>query len=111
MADTEQNSCVFCRIVAKKLPGKIEYEDDLTLAFHDINPRAKVHILVIPKKHLPTLKDTQSSDEPTMGRLFKVARDLAEKFGLEHYKLLMSVGREAGQEVFHIHLHLMSAPQ
>ena len=104
------DTCIFCRIASHELPCKSEYEDDVCLAFHDIHPRAKTHVLVIPKKHIPTLKEMEDTDEPAMGRLVKVARDVAKKLGLEHYKLLMSVGKEAGQEVFHLHLHVMSAP-
>jgi len=102
------DKCIFCRIVAKEVPSKIEYEDDQCIAFHDINPRAKTHLLVIPKKHIPTLKDMTDDDEALMGRLFKVARDIAKKFNLSDYRLLMSVGKEAGQVVWHVHLHVMS---
>lgn len=102
------DKCIFCKIIDKEVPSKIEFEDDKCFAFHDINPRAKTHLLVIPKKHIPTLKDMANEDEPIMGRMFSVARDMAKKFNLEDYRLLMSVGRKAGQEVFHIHLHVMS---
>lgn len=78
------------------------------MAFHDIHPRAATHILVIPTKHLSTLKDMTSEDEAMMGRVWKVARDIAEKLGLQDYKLMMSVGKKAGQEVLHAHLHVMS---
>ncbi len=102
------DSCIFCKIVAKEIPSKTEYQDEFCVAFHDINPRAATHILVIPTKHLSTLKDMTAEDEVMMGRVFKTARDVAEKLGLEDYKLLMSVGKKAGQEVFHVHLHVMS---
>lgn len=82
----------------------------MCLAFHDINPKANTHLLIIPKKHLATVKDMADSDELTMGRMIKVARDLGKKFNLENYKLQISVGKEAGQEIFHVHLHLTSAP-
>jgi histidine triad (HIT) family protein len=102
------NNCVFCKIVAKEIPSKMEFEDDLCVSFHDINPRARVHLLVIPKKHIPTLNDMEDGDEKIMGRLIKVARDVARKNNLKSYKLLVSVGKEAGQEVPHLHLHVMS---
>lgn len=102
--------CIFCKIVAKQIPSKMEHEDDLCLAFHDINPRAKTHLLIIPKRHFDTVKEMADSDELAMGRMFIVARDLGKKFNLENYKLQISVGKEAGQEIFHVHLHLMSAP-
>lgn len=104
------SDCIFCKIIAKQIPCKLEHEDDLCMAFHDINPRAKTHLLVIPKKHIATIKDMADSDELTMGRIIKVARDLGKKFNLENYKLQISVGKAAGQEVFHVHLHLTSAP-
>ena len=101
-------NCIFCQIVAKSIPAKIEHEDDFCVAFHDIHPRSRVHLLIIPKKHHDTLKQIDSTDEPTYGRIMKVARDLAEKFKLNDYKLQMSIGKAAGQEIFHVHLHLMS---
>ncbi len=103
-------NCVFCKIVNKEIPAKIEYEDELCLCFHDINPRAKTHLLIIPKKHVATVKDITKEDEAIMGRLITVASKMAKKNDLPDYKLLISVGEKAGQEVFHIHLHLMSAP-
>ncbi len=102
------NDCVFCKISSKQIPSKTVYEDELCLAFYDINPRARVHLLVIPKKHIPTLKEMQDSDEPVLGRMMKVARDIAKQSELPDYKILMSIGKNAGQEVFHIHFHVMS---
>ena len=80
------------------------------MAFHDINPRAKTHLLIIPKKHLETMKEVSANDEVTLGHMLATASSLAKKFALEDYKLQISTGKAAGQEVFHIHLHLMSAP-
>jgi histidine triad (HIT) family protein len=102
-------NCIFCKIAAGQIPSKIEYQDESCLAFHDINPRAKTHLLIIPKKHISTIKDVEDGDEAIMGRLILVARDLGKKLQLQSYKLLISVGKEAGQEIFHVHLHLMSA--
>lgn len=102
------DDCVFCKIIAKEIPAKIEYEDDLCMSFPDINPRARVHFLIIPKKHIPTVKDMESADEEIFGRMMKVASEVAEKNGLDDYKLMISVGRKAGQEVFHVHLHVLS---
>ncbi len=104
------NDCIFCKIVAKQIPSKLEYEDDLCMAFHDINPRAKTHLLIIPKKHIETMKEIGVEDEALLGRMMKVASDLAKKFDLNDYRLLISTGKGAGQEVFHVHLHLLSAP-
>ena len=105
-----QKDCIFCKIIDKEIPAKIEYEDDFCICFHDINPRAKTHLLIIPKKHIATVKDLEQADEQSMGRIILTASRMASKFGLNDYKLLISVGEKAGQEVFHIHMHLMSAP-
>jgi len=103
--------CIFCKIISKEIPpNKLEYEDDLCMAFHDINPRSKKHILIIPKKHIPTMKDVIADDEITLGRMMMVASNLAKKHEMNDYRLLISTGKTAGQEVFHVHLHLMSAP-
>lgn len=110
MENTQPSDCIFCKIVKKQIPSKQEYEDELCMAFHDINPRAQTHLLIIPKKHISTMKDVSADDEDTLGRMLKTASDLGKKFNLENYKLLISTGKGAGQEVFHIHLHLMSAP-
>lgn len=104
------DDCIFCKIVAKQIPSKLEHEDEFCVAFHDINPRSKKHLLIIPKKHIATMKDIVPDDEPILGRMMTVASDLAKKHGMEDYKLMISTGRGAGQEVFHVHLHLMSAP-
>jgi|WetSurMetagenome_2_1015567.scaffolds.fasta_scaffold850648_1 histidine triad (HIT) family protein len=103
-----KDDCVFCKIIAKEIPAKIEYEDDLCISFHDINPRAKVHLLVIPKKHISTIKDLKPEDEQIAGRLLEVAREVAARHNLDAYRLLISVGKAAGQEVFHVHMHVMS---
>jgi histidine triad (HIT) family protein len=100
--------CIFCKIIAKEIPSSLEYEDEFCIAFHDINPRASKHLLIVPKKHIATLNEMEDADEATMGRIIRVARDLAKKIGMPSYKLFMSVGKEAGQEVFHLHLHVMS---
>ncbi len=104
------SDCIFCKIVAKQIPSKLEHEDDLCMAFHDISPRAKTHLLIIPKKHISTMKDAVTDDEPALGRMLKTASDLGKRFDLENYRLQISTGKGAGQEVFHVHLHLMSAP-
>jgi len=102
------NDCIFCKIIAGQIPAKTVYEDDLCISFHDINPRAKIHLLVIPKKHIATLNDLEEGDEKIMGGLLFAAKKVAAKLEMPSYKLLMSVGKPAGQEVFHIHLHVMS---
>lgn len=104
-----QNDCIFCKIIAKEIPSKTEHEDNLCVVFHDVNPKARVHLLIVPKKHIATLKELEENDEEVVGRMMKVAQKMGEKFDLQSYKLLMNVGKEAGQVVFHIHLHVMGA--
>jgi histidine triad (HIT) family protein len=103
------NECIFCKIIRKEIPAKIEHEDEQVLAFYDIQPRARVHLLIIPKKHLPTMKDVNEEDTRILGHLLKTVSDLAKKLQLEHYNVAINVGENAGQEVFHLHLHLKSA--
>lgn len=99
--------CIFCKIRDREIPGKIQYEDDRCLAFDDIHPKARVHILLITKKHIPSIADLEEGDEKLIGHLVKVAKELAQKFECKGYQLLFNVGKEAGQIVFHVHLHLM----
>lgn len=103
-------NCIFCKIIAKDLPSEIIFENQEIIAFKDINPVAKHHILIIPKKHIPTINDLNEneSDELLIGKMTLVARDIAKKLGLSGYKLQFNVGKSAGQVVFHIHLHLIS---
>lgn len=99
--------CIFCKIINRELPAGVQYEDELCMAFNDIHPKSRVHILVIPKKHIPTIADMREGDEKVMGHLIKVAKELAQKNSCSGYKLIFSVGKDGGQEVFHVHLHLM----
>ncbi|MCS7177284.1 MAG: histidine triad nucleotide-binding protein [Candidatus Kapabacteria bacterium] len=104
---------VFARIIRREVPAQIEYEDDEVLAFRDINPQAPVHILIIPKKPLPTLNEATADDVPLLGRLLWVARQLAERHGIAEsgYRLVLNCNRDAGQTVFHLHLHLLGGRQ
>lgn len=104
-------NCIFCQIIDKKIPAKIEYEDSKSQAFHDIHPKTKTHLLIIPKKHIATLSEAETSDQEILGHLLKTAADLAKQFNLENYRIGINNGKGAGQEVFHLHVHLMSAPQ
>jgi histidine triad (HIT) family protein len=101
--------CLFCKIAEKKIPAKIVYEDDRSVAFEDINPQAPVHLLIIPKKHIPTISDIETSDNALAGHLIQVANKLARERGIAKrgYRLVMNCNREAGQTVFHIHIHLI----
>lgn len=99
--------CLFCKIIDKKLPATLQHEDQHCVAFDDIHPKARVHILVVPKKHIPTIADLEEGDEKIAGHLIKIAKELGKKHNCKGYQLIFNVGKEAGQIVFHIHLHLM----
>ena len=103
------SDCLFCQIVAGKIPARLEYEDDEIVAFRDVNPQAPVHLLVIPRRHLSTLLDTSDDDAALLGRLQRVAIGLAEKHGIAErgFRLVTNCLAEAGQSVFHIHLHVL----
>lgn len=101
--------CIFCKIANGDIPSKKVYEDEHLLAFHDINPAAPVHLLIIPKKHIATLNDVQDGDWGLIGNIVKVGQQLAEENGIAEsgYRLVNNCGKNGGQEVFHIHFHLM----
>lgn len=101
--------CIFCKIVQREIPAKIVFEDDESLAFEDIRPEAPVHILIIPKQHVASLADVQSpEDERRAGRLCGIAARLARERQLESgYRAVINSGPQAGQTVFHLHLHLL----
>ena len=101
--------CLFCKIVNRDLPARIAYEDELAVAFHDISPQAPVHILVCPRKHIPTLNDVSVEDASLLAHLFQVARKLAEQLGVDQkgYRTVFNVNADAGQTVFHLHLHVI----
>lgn len=98
---------LFSKIVRKEIPADILYQDELVTAFRDINPQAPTHILIVPNKPIPTAADVSEADEPALGRLFTVARRLAEQEGLEQgYRLVVNCKEHGHQEVFHLHMHL-----
>ncbi len=101
--------CLFCKIIKKEIPAKIAFEDKEILAFHDINPIAPVHILIIPKKHIESINDLRDEERLLVGKMILTARALADKLGISKggYKLLFRVGENGGQEIPHIHLHLI----
>lgn len=104
-----EKDCIFCRIAAGELPAKIVREDEETLAFRDIDPRAPTHVLIIPRRHIPSVNALTEADAELVGRLFVVAREIAEGEGVAEsgYRLVMNTGPGAGQSVDHIHLHLL----
>src|SRR5512144_83966 len=101
--------CLFCRIVSKKVPAKFIYEDERIMAFEDINPQAPVHTLVIPKKHISTTLDIKEDDSALIGSLFRIAGQVAREKGIAErgFRLVSNTNPEAGQTVYHIHLHLL----
>ncbi len=105
----DQN-CIFCKIIAKTIPSKIVYEDNLVTAFDDVNPQAPVHTLIVPKKHIPEIHSMSGSDKELIGHLFLTAKKIAEERGLDAkgYRLVINNGAGAGQTVFHLHLHILS---
>jgi histidine triad (HIT) family protein len=102
--------CLFCKIVAGKIPAKIVHDDPEVLAFEDINPQAPIHVLVIPKKHIPTLNDAAPADEALLGKLFTAATAIARQRGIAErgWRAVVNVNRDAHQLVFHVHLHLLA---
>ena len=102
-------ACIFCEIVAGRIPAKVAYQDEDVLAFHDINPQGPVHVLVIPKRHITSLLDLAPGDDATVGRLVRQARDIASSLGLSErgFRLVFNCGDDAGYSVYHIHLHLV----
>ncbi len=102
------NNCIFCKIAAKEIPSTSVYEDDHLLAFRDLNPQAPEHILIIPKKHIARIENLSSEDAELMGRIVVAAKNIANDLGLKNgYRLVFNNGSDGGQEVEHIHLHLM----
>ena len=100
---------IFSKIIRKEIPAETLYQDDLVTAFRDINPAAPSHILIIPNKLIPTAADVESEDEVTLGRLFIVARKLAEQEGIAEsgYRLIVNCKQDGRQEVYHLHMHLL----
>jgi histidine triad (HIT) family protein len=107
------NDCLFCKILAKQIPAKVVYEDADCLAFEDINPQAPTHVLVIPRKHIPTVNDLSPEDRTLVGQLFLAAAQIAKDRGHVQagYRTVMNTNAQAGQTVFHIHLHLLGGRQ
>jgi len=106
-------SCIFCKIISGEIPSEKIIETDDILAFRDINPAAPEHILIVPKKHIPNLEGTSGTDTEVLGKLFFAARDIAKERSVEKtgYRLILNNGKAAGQEVFHLHLHLLAGKE
>lgn len=102
-------NCIFCSIVAKTAPADLVYEDDQVIAFRDKYPKAPVHILIIPRLHIPTINDLSLETASVIGQIALVAKKVAAQEGLAHrgYRLVFNCNRDAGQQVYHIHMHLL----
>ncbi len=104
--------CIFCRIVGGQIPSKKAYEDDELLAFHDIHPWAPVHVLVIPKLHIASLTESGSEHAAMLGRMLALAPRLMRELGVTNgFRTLVNTGPDGGQEVYHLHMHVMGGPR
>ncbi len=105
--------CVFCQIIAGEIPADILYRDEEVIAFRDINPVAPTHVLIIPKKHIPSLVDLADAETPLIGQMTKIANQLAREEAISEsgYRLAISCGKQGGQEVPHLHMHLVGGRQ
>jgi histidine triad (HIT) family protein len=102
-------SCLFCRVASGEQPARLVFEDDTLVAFHDINPQAPVHVLIVPRRHIPTLNDLSADDDELVGRMQRRAAAIARDLGIaaRGYRTVFNCNREAGQTVFHLHLHVL----
>lgn len=102
--------CIFCRIAAGEIPARIVHQDENVVAFHDVDPRAPLHVLIIPRRHIPSVDELKDADAQLVGRLYLAARQIAaeSEHGPGGYRLVMNTGAAAGQSVAHIHLHLLA---
>ncbi len=102
------STCVFCRIAAGELPAKIVHDEPEVFAISDINPQAPVHLLIVPRAHIPALSEAEPAQAGLLGKLLLVARDLAKKYKLDKgFRVVMNNGRQAGQSVDHVHFHVL----
>ncbi len=102
-------NCLFCRIRDGEVPSKKVYEDEHVIAFHDIYPKAPLHVLIVPRKHIATINDMEAGDAELVGRLFLAAKKIAADAGYgDGYRVMMNCGEKGGQVIFHMHLHLMA---
>src|SRR5512136_695629 len=100
--------CLFCKIAAGKIPSEVVYQDDMVLAFKDIHPKARVHVLIIPKKHITSLAELKTEDLPLAAHMLETVNKIADKLGTgKGYKLVVNTGSEGGQVIMHFHMHLL----
>jgi len=105
----ETGDCIFCKIAKKEIETDVIFEDEDILAFKDLNPKAPVHLLFIPKKHIPSMNDLAEEDASILGRMLLKAKETAKKHGISEdgYRIVINCNKNAGQEVFHLHAHLL----
>ena len=103
------SDCLFCKIASQEIPSKSVYDDETYFAFHDVNPQAPTHVLIIPRKHIATLDDIEPKDEPLVGGMFTLAKKIAADLGISEpgYRVVFNCGAGAGQTVWHIHMHVL----
>ena len=101
------DNCLFCKIVAGEIPADTLYEDEEIFVFRDIAPQAPVHFLVIPKKHISGPSDVASEAEALIGKMMRIGSEVAHQEGIEHFRVVFNSGEQAGQTVFHIHMHIL----
>ncbi len=99
--------CIFCKIINGEIPSKKVYEDEQVVAIEDINPKAPVHILILPKKHISSIAEMEKEDENLIGHMIYIGKKVAQEAGLKGWKMLFNVEKEGGQIVFHVHLHIL----
>ena len=104
------SDCLFCRVVAGEIPATLVFEDETLVAFRDINPQAPFHVLIVPRRHIASINDLTADDDQLVGSMFRRAAALAREHGYDArgYRTVFNTNREAGQTVFHIHLHLLA---
>ncbi|MCF0151165.1 MAG: histidine triad nucleotide-binding protein [Firmicutes bacterium] len=102
------SDCIFCKIAAHEIPSTCAYEDDQIYAFHDLDPQAPVHVLIIPKKHIASLDEAQAGDAQLLAHMMLMVKEIAASLGLEKgYRVVINTGEDGGQTVPHLHMHLL----
>lgn len=106
-------NCIFCKIISKEIPSEILYENERVIAFNDINPAAPVHVLIIPKKHIESMNEISEVDSDISAAMFKAAKEIAviKNLSGHGYRIIINNGKAAGQEVFHLHMHLLGGKE
>jgi histidine triad (HIT) family protein len=104
--------CIFCKIAQGQIPSKLIYQDDEVIAFHDIRPAAPVHFLIVPREHIPRLQDSEASHQALLGKMMLLAPRLAAEQGVTNgFRVVVNNGEDGGQEVYHLHMHVMGGPR